>query len=114
MKDKMLKNINTALGWDEGVVNFDQMTGELYVVEDGELADMHSMAIKEHETTERSIQNFAYDLCKNSLLEAFHSQEIADAGMDYDHPEVFHKMLLDLKTEELDRRVTRLGIYKED
>lgn len=96
-EDKLLKNINTALEWEEGTINFDQMTGELYLLDDAELDDLYKLAKKENSTISDSINNFAAELCENSLRQAFNDEKIVKAGMDWDNPEVFAKMLEELK-----------------
>jgi hypothetical protein len=108
MKDKMLKNINTALEWDEGVINFDAMTGILYVMDDGDYDDMYKLAIKEGDTT-LNADDFAREVCKNALFTAFQDNEIVEAGMNWDNPEHFKNMLLDEKEE-----IERMQREKED
>ena len=111
-EDKFLKNINTALEWDEGVINFDTMTGELYVMDDGDYDDMYIISIKEGDTT-LSADDFAREVCKNALFTAFRDDEIVKAGMNWDNPEHFKNMLLDEK-EEIERMQKEKEEYKKE
>ena len=111
-KSKILKNINTALKWDEGVINFDAMTGKLYVMDDGDYDDMYKLAIKEGDTT-LSADDFAREVCKNALFTAFLDDEIVKAGMNWDNPEHFKNMLLDEK-EKIERMQKEKEEYEKE
>ena len=112
MKDKMLENINTALEWEEGVINFDTMTGELYIMDNSEYDDMYKLAIEEGDTT-LSDDDFAREVCKNALFAAFRDDEIVEAGMDWDNPEHYKNMLLDEK-EEIERMQKEKEEYEKE
>jgi hypothetical protein len=111
-KNKMLENINTALEWEEGVINFDTMTGKLYIMDDSEYDDMYKLAIEEGDTT-LSDDDFAREVCKNALFVAFRDDEIVKAGMNWDNPEHFKNMLLDEK-EEIERMQKERKEYEKE
>ena len=90
-----LENIETALNWDEGVINVNySRSGDdtLYIMEDWELEECYKNAIEEKETT-LDIDNFSRELCKDALIHIFKDEELVNAGMDWEHPEKFKKML---------------------
>lgn len=122
----LLADIRTALEWvwEGGTINYyidDQRYfyrhyysgpyfnryyyGGLYIMEDCELEEMYEIAKKEDETTPDNIDDYAKELCRNALMEAFEDEEIVEAGMDWDHPdypERFKEMLMNLKKEILE------------
>lgn len=112
MKNKTLENINAALEWEEGVINFDAMTEKLYVMNDSDYDDMYKLAIKEGDTT-LSADDFAREVCKNALFAAYRDDEIVEAGMNWDDPENFKKMLLDEK-EEIERMQKEKEGYEKE
>ena len=112
MESKMLKNINTALEWEEGVIDFDAMTGELYIMDDSEYDDMYKLAIEEGDTT-LSDDDFAREVCKNALFAAFRDDEIVGAGMNWDNSENFKNMLLNEK-EEIERMQKEKEEYEKE
>lgn len=111
-KSKMLKNINTALEWDEGVINIGATSGELYVIDDDEYVDMYRLAVKEGDTT-LSPDDFAREVCKNALLAAFEDDEITEAGIDWIETEKFKNMLLK-KREEIEKMRKEKEEYEKE
>ncbi len=96
-----LKNINTALNWDEGIINVNYSRSgndTLYIMEDWDFEECYKNAIEEKETT-LDIDAFARELCKNALTYIFNNEELVNAGMDWEHPEKFKKMLQEEKNK---------------
>lgn len=115
----LLADIRTALEWvwEGGTINYIEghyygrryftrhYYDRLYIMEDCELEEMYEIAKKEDETTPDNIDDYAKELCRNALMEAFEDEEIVEAGMDWDHPdypERFKEMLMNLKKEILE------------
>lgn len=115
----LLADIRTALEWvwEGGTINYIEghyygrrydgrryftrhYYDRLYIMDDCELEEMYEIAKKEDETTPDNIDDYAKELCRNALMEAFEDEEIVEAGMDWNHPdypERFKEMLMNLK-----------------
>jgi hypothetical protein len=110
MKAKILKNIKTALEWNEGVISIEALTGELYIIDDYD--SMYKLAVEEGYTT-LSADDYAREVCQNALLAAFNDDQIAKAGIDWINSENFKKMLLG-KREEIERMSKEKEEYKKE
>lgn len=96
-----LENIETALNWDEGVINVNYSRSgndTLYIMEDWDFKEYYKNAIEEKETN-LDIDTFSRELCKDALTYIFNNKELVNAGMDWKHPEKFKKMLQEEKTK---------------
>lgn len=98
MYDLQKKNIDTCLAWinDGGVLGINQRSFRLYLIGDEDYNELYNEQLAEHET-KLSKDDYAIEMCRNSLEMAFFDKELINAGMDWEHPERFEKMLLELK-----------------